>query len=400
MDKCVLTDIMEYIYSYNRIPIWLIGKEGMEYHSLRSEVLRSDALEFFKVFSPNKPDIRLFNDMEYYASVPVDIANQRYRLVLGPGFCAHPINIGYKGVLTFDYLVKSEKLKELLLVIPTVSGDEFLRYLKILMSIIGGQDVSDVEVRKTNELTLTNLLNRRLTEYIFQVRENEMTPYSPEVERRIMDMVKTGDVEGVKDISVKFSTDSPGLQPKYLFKIVALVTVATRAVLECGVDSEEAYGLSDLYLNNLSNTKNDYQVYEIAKNILPHFAGLAAKRLNKNKREDYSPYLHRAEKYVKTHLHYPLSLDNVAGELGINPKYLSRLFVTCKGEKFTHYVNRQRVKEAKELLASTDYPIIDIANSLSFSSESYFIKVFSQTEGITPQKYRNKSKVYTAKESK
>ncbi|MFQ9737052.1 MAG: helix-turn-helix domain-containing protein [Christensenellaceae bacterium] len=43
------------------------------------------------------------------------------------------------------------------------------------------------------------------------------------------------------------------------------------------------------------------------------------------------------------------------------------------------------------LLRTTKMSSIEIANSLSFSSQSYFIKVFLDVMGITPQKYRGNS---------
>lgn len=37
----------------------------------------------------------------------------------------------------------------------------------------------------------------------------------------------------------------------------------------------------------------------------------------------------------------------------------------------------------------SDYSMIEIANRLSFSSQSHFIQQFREVEGITPKKYRD-----------
>ncbi len=44
---------------------------------------------------------------------------------------------------------------------------------------------------------------------------------------------------------------------------------------------------------------------------------------------------------------------------------------------------------AKNLLQYSDYPIIEIANRLSFSSQSHFIQQFREVTGMTPGKYRD-----------
>ena len=102
----------------------------------------------------------------------------------------------------------------------------------------------------------------------------------------------------------------------------------------------------------------------------------------------YSPKIQRCIRYIRAHLHYPVSLEEVSEYLGVNPKYLSRNFFSETGLKFSDFIRRERVKEACVLLSTSDMPYIDIANSLAFSSQSYFIKVFSEIMGVTPRKYR------------
>lgn len=50
---------------------------------------------------------------------------------------------------------------------------------------------------------------------------------------------------------------------------------------------------------------------------------------------------------------------------------------------------RQKIELAKNLLQYSDYSMIDIANRLSFSSQSHFIQQFRELVGMTPKKYRD-----------
>lgn len=53
------------------------------------------------------------------------------------------------------------------------------------------------------------------------------------------------------------------------------------------------------------------------------------------------------------------------------------------------YIREQKIDMAKNLLKYSDYSMIDIANRLSFSSQSHFIQQFREVVGMTPKKYRD-----------
>lgn len=387
MEKEIILDVLKQFNFYNSIPFFWVRENQLKYSSVSDSVVREDITDFFDVFDKEKVEVRKFNKIEYFASIPF---NYNEHIIIGACYTAHPINIGFKGRLVMERLVKHEHIAEMLVNISTLSESDFLNYVNIISRLLGNATVDDSCINSGN--LLQSELDKQLTEYVFETRENELNPYLPESERKIMDMVKAGMVEEVKKIRASRTLNSTGLEVKYLFKIVALVTVATRAALESGVDKVEAYGLSDLYLARLSNATNDKLVSDIANNVLPHFAELVRKNLEGNKETGNSYHLIIAEKYIRTHLHFPLTLSIVAEHVGVSAKYLSRIFVLYKKEKFTKYVNRLRVNEAKELLVNTNRKLVDIAYSLAFVSESYFIKVFESICGLTPQKYRNKYK--------
>ena len=69
--------------------------------------------------------------------------------------------------------------------------------------------------------------------------------------------------------------------------------------------------------------------------------------------------------------------------------YLSRLFKKETGVSVSAYIRSQKIDMAKNLLRFSDYSMIDIANRLSFSSQSHFIQQFREVVGMTPKKYRD-----------
>ncbi|MGV2794552.1 helix-turn-helix domain-containing protein, partial [Clostridium perfringens] len=51
-------------------------------------------------------------------------------------------------------------------------------------------------------------------------------------------------------------------------------------------------------------------------------------------------------------------------------------------------LNRIRLEKAKERLLTTDDAISDISESVGYSDQSYFTKVFKKMTGVSPSRYR------------
>ena len=62
----------------------------------------------------------------------------------------------------------------------------------------------------------------------------------------------------------------------------------------------------------------------------------------------------------------------------------------CKGRNQEKITKEKKIEKATHLLRYSDKSIIDIANYLSFSSQSHFIQTYEDFTGMTPKKYRNK----------
>lgn len=101
-----------------------------------------------------------------------------------------------------------------------------------------------------------------------------------------------------------------------------------------------------------------------------------------------NPAVRDALDYIKANLSNDLTLDEVSNATHISKSYLSFLFSKCTGYSFSHYVNKLKIEKAKELLQCTKLSLMEVALECGFNSQSYFSRVFSQLEGLTPKQYR------------
>lgn len=105
-------------------------------------------------------------------------------------------------------------------------------------------------------------------------------------------------------------------------------------------------------------------------------------------REEGASMFHQAELFIQDNLGEPLSLERVAGHLHVTTRHLTRLFRKYGHQSFVHYVQEQRVQQAKHLLLNTDRQIKEIAVSCGFESVHYFTRVFTSKLGVTPARFR------------
>jgi len=68
--------------------------------------------------------------------------------------------------------------------------------------------------------------------------------------------------------------------------------------------------------------------------------------------------------------------------------YVSHKFKDEVGMTLEKYIRIKKIEEAKKLL-QTNMPLMDIASTLGFASQSHFTDVFKKEIGITPKQFRS-----------
>ncbi|MCU6707384.1 AraC family transcriptional regulator [Paenibacillus sp. J5C_2022] len=84
----------------------------------------------------------------------------------------------------------------------------------------------------------------------------------------------------------------------------------------------------------------------------------------------------------------PITLQQLADELGLSISRISRAFLETTGYRFSDYLSLLRVQAAKRELAGTDKTIAHIAFECGFQSLPTFYRVFKTYAGMSPAAYR------------
>lgn len=96
----------------------------------------------------------------------------------------------------------------------------------------------------------------------------------------------------------------------------------------------------------------------------------------------------RADRYVRTHFHQPLSASDIADALECNPNYLARLFRAAYGQTLTEAIHARRLDYARRLLLEGGKNIAEVARVCGFEDADYFRRLFKRREGLTPFAFR------------
>lgn len=98
--------------------------------------------------------------------------------------------------------------------------------------------------------------------------------------------------------------------------------------------------------------------------------------------------LSAVRRYIEEHYADDITVGKLAGRFGLTPNYLSAIFKRKYGMGIVQLLTGIRIRRARTLLAETELPVQDVAESCGYADAAYFAKVFLKQEGCTPASYR------------
>ena len=100
------------------------------------------------------------------------------------------------------------------------------------------------------------------------------------------------------------------------------------------------------------------------------------------------PLVEKARKYIDEHKTEPLSLSAVAKAAGASVFHFCKVFRKSTGLKFTDYVARIRLEDARTQLLNPNRRISEVAYDVGFQSLTQFNRMFKRVFGQSPTEFR------------
>ena len=229
-------------------------------------------------------------------------------------------------------------------------------------------------------------------EYVRQAKDYRTqqflhSPYM--VEQEICRMIAGGDKQGahrvLKEINSRPRARLAGSAIRSLKNsVICSCSFMTRAAISGGVAPDEAFTLSDTYIQLIENCTSLKSILSYEEDMVDGFT-LAVNRV-KNSR--FSPTIRQALAFIDEHLCEPINVKDVAEAAYLSPNYLSSLFIQETGETVHSCIIRRRIEEASVFVRNTTDPFAEIASFYQFSSQSHFVQTFKRIQGMTPGAYR------------
>jgi AraC-like DNA-binding protein/ligand-binding sensor protein len=131
--------------------------------------------------------------------------------------------------------------------------------------------------------------------------------------------------------------------------------------------------------------------YSATVRLLTFFAEQLSALINQitlEKQNAEPPLVCKAREYIEQHKMEPLSLTTVAQASGASVFHFCKVFKRTTGLKFTDYVARVRLEDAKTQLLNPSRRISEIAYDVGFQSLTQFNRMFKRVFGQSPTEFR------------
>lgn len=96
----------------------------------------------------------------------------------------------------------------------------------------------------------------------------------------------------------------------------------------------------------------------------------------------------KAKQRISERLSEPITLTQIAEDVGLSSFYMSRLFREEVGESFNEYVTRLRMDKAVQLLKTTNLKVYEVAEQVGIPSYRYFSVLFRNRTGVSPTEFK------------
>jgi len=269
--------------------------------------------------------------------------------------------------------------------LPVMSREGFFQYAKMLHYAIGGELLESEQIRVEN-MRRTNKaadIEDRTTSHMGYDRILS-------AEKRLAQVIREGNMHSrsVVALAVSYvvSTDRQFRENQRIVKdrAVSMLNQCARAAVEGGLSAKIALQMEEQFVRQIERAESNQTLIDF---FLEAMRAYTEAVYWCRKHPVVSNEIQNCLKYINTHIREPLKLEQIAEETGYSTYYLTRKFQREMGMRILDYIRDARIEQAKIMLMNGT-PIQRISDELQFNTRRYFTKVFKDSVGLSPAKYR------------
>lgn len=396
-----IKEILINYYNNSKMLVWIYDKDmQLVFTNFTNAILLHlmDAMtpiaEQYKAEASYKDYMKLYGNANeaYLCFTYAQDRRNTFTVVIGPGLLTYPSEQIWDDFI-FSKHVWSNQKDECLKLIPICTLEAFLLNCRFIMQIFGIYHLNPLQI--ADSLPMTNYYYEETEKYDYMSGGVKSDFYSVkqshEIEEMISYYIRSGQAEYVDEIlthkdQISLLLPAESHKDNFIYAI-SLLSIARNAAITGGMRQEAAYSLFRSYSIQVQSCRQSLEFYRLIHNALCAFAE-GVQSVSVKMLDWYSDTIKGCIQAIHNHLPGKVTVEELADEVHLSPKYLSSLFVKETGTSITQFVIKERIEHAKHLLETTDLSYLEISNILEFSSQSHFTQTFKKQTACTPKEYR------------
>lgn len=171
-------------------------------------------------------------------------------------------------------------------------------------------------------------------------------------------------------------------------RVVELLVLLSRAAINGGANARQTFAITHQYMKDMQHLTNQEDLTHWLAGSLSRFMRHVFDIMDVK----HTEAMHKVKEYMNANYARRLTLEEAAAVVGYSPAYFSRIFKDEMGTTFKEALNSIRIERSKSLLLSSSASISDICSMVGFNDQSYYCKVFKRLSGVTPDRFRKRSR--------
>ena len=203
-------------------------------------------------------------------------------------------------------------------------------------------------------------------------------------------LIKLGRIEQIRE-ELNRVFNSFDLMPETYMDIERLNLFCIKTIIYALSSLKELYiDIKDIGINELDlllELYNFKSIDEIKAFILRVIETIVT-YINVNCSKRKKTTIEKVKNLINQNYNKDISIKTVANMLNLTPNYLGYLIKSELNMSFNDYLNKIKIKKAKELLKAGNLMVYEVAEKVGFSDSKYFSLVFKKNAGISPNEYK------------